>query len=253
MKKIIIIASILVLSMNAVAKPNKVVSLKQQAFKQTYEKIVYRDNRIYEIYSKPLNATAIIFDKNELVKNLLLSDPVGWNATINENQVYLKPVEEVTSSTLFVTTTKRTYFFRLYANVPKAYNPVIQFVYPDEERAFIQNYELLKKQREQNRMSLNIGDIDELNYLYKWNKRYSWSPTNIFDNGKKTWIFLSTEDKVVPTFYLKRDGEFEIALSYRVRENKVTGQKIIELDGTFKEAELHLHKKKIKIVNKAKR
>ena len=196
-------------------------------------------------------ATAIVFGENEKIKSILLSDPVGWKATINENQVYIKPEEVVSKSTMFVTTTDRTYYFNLYSEGKGTYNPVIQFIYPEQQQALIQNYQLMKQEEEDKRIKLAVGSIENLNNRYKWNKRYSWSPTNVVDDGEKTYIFLSLEDKDVPTFYIKKDKELEIAL-FRIKENK-NGQKVIIIDKTFKEGILSLHKKTITIVNKARR
>lgn len=235
----------------SIPKTAKTVSLKNEAYKRQYEKIVYRDNKIYEIYGEPLMATAIVFGENEKIKSILLSDPVGWKATINENQVYIKPEEVVSKSTMFVTTTDRTYYFNLYSEGRGTYNPVIQFIYPEQQQALIQNYELMKQEEENKRIELAVGNIEDLNNSYKWNKRYSWSPTNIVDDGKKTYIFLSLEDKDVPTFYIKKDKELEIAL-FRIKENK-NGQKVIIIDKTFKEGILTLHKKTITIINKARK
>lgn len=228
-----------------VTPPSKTVSLRKEAYKRQYERIVYRDNKIYEIYGEPLMATAIVFGEDEKIKNILLSDPVGWKATINENQVYIKPEEVVSKSTMFVTTTKRTYFFNLHSDGSGAYNPVIQFMFPEEQQALIQNYQLMKEEEENKRIGLAVGNIEDLN------NRYSWSPTNIVDDGQKTYIFLSLEDKDVPTFYVKKDKELEICL-FRIKENK-NGQKVIIIDKTFKEGILTLHKKTITITNKARR
>ena len=77
-------------------KISKTVSLKSEALKRQYEKIVYREDRVYEVYGEPLMATALVFSEDEQIKNVLLSDPVGWKAVINENQVYVKP-EDISS------------------------------------------------------------------------------------------------------------------------------------------------------------
>ena len=94
-------------------------------------------------------------------------------------------------------------------------------------------------------------NIEDLNMNYRWNKRYSWSPTQIMDNGEKTWIFLSLTDKDVPTFYIKKDKELEITL-FRIKET-ADGQKVLEVDKTFKEGILTLHKKTITIKNKSRK
>ena len=56
-------------------KISKTVSLKSEALKRQYEKIVYREDRVYEVYGEPLMATALVFSEDEQIKNVLLSDP----------------------------------------------------------------------------------------------------------------------------------------------------------------------------------
>lgn len=237
------------------------VSLRREAMKQQYEKVVYKPNRVYEVFGDFFKATAIVFGNGEEVRTMSLSDP-GWKAQINGNQIYVKPPEEEfdiegmrvlpPESTLFVSTTKRNYYFKLRVTGDGAYNPVIQFLYPDEEAMLIRNHELMKKEMEERTIQLNVADVKDLNHNYKWNKKYSWSPTHVMDNGKKTWIYLSLEDRVVPTIYIKRDKELENTLNFRVKETPF-GQKVLEIDTTFKEGILALHKQRITIVNKARK
>lgn len=251
MNKKIIIGMILVISSLSFAdNKSNVVSLKNEAKKQQYEKIVYKDNRIYEIYGKPTMGTALVFSKDEIVENMTMSDPLNWSGVINENKIFLKPVEVTTTSTLFVTTNKRDYYFNL--KIEKGvYNPVIEFVYPDEQRMFIQNYYATKKEEEARRIKLNVADIKNINNNYKWKKRYDWTPTNIIDDGNKTYIFLSVENKDMPTIYEKiGKNEYQILIPI-ISENE-NGQKVMELNKVIKEGYLQLHKQKIYVENKNK-
>ena len=77
----------------------------------------------------------------------------------------------------------------------------------------IVNYELLKEEEEKKTLHLGVMNIEDLNMNYKWNKRYSWSPTQIMDNGEKTRIFLSLTDKDVPTFYIKKIHDLRLHYS----------------------------------------
>ncbi|MBC2857001.1 TrbG/VirB9 family P-type conjugative transfer protein [Cetobacterium sp. 2A] len=257
MKKIIIG---LFIAVSSLGFSENIVSLKQEAMKRKFIKVVYKSDVVYEVYGEAMMGTAIVFGDGEEVKNYSLSDP-AWSGIINSNQIYLKaPEEEYSSdgariyppeSTLFVSTTKRNYYFKLKIIKSRAYNPVIKFVYPQEEQQLIQNYELMKREEEKQRIRLGVDNIQNINMNYKWDRKYSWAPTNIIDNGKQTMIFLSVEDKDIPTFYIKRDKELEIGL-FRISENR-NGQKVITIDQIFEEGVLTLHKKKIKIINKSRR
>lgn len=258
MKKITLIL-FLAISAFSFSKGNT-VSLKREAMRQQYEKVVYKPNRVYEIFGDFFKGTAIVFGSGEEVRTISLSDP-GWKAQINENQIYIKTPEaeydiEGTialppESTLFVTTTKRNYYFKLRVTGDGAYNPVIQFIYPDEEAMLIQNYELKKREEENKSLRFPLGSLENLNTRYKWNKKYSWSPLNIYDDGMKTYIFLSQENDSIPVVSLFRNKEEERPIT-RIQTN-VYGAKVMIIDDTFKEAVLSLHKQKIRITNQAKR
>ena len=83
MKKKLLLISLVLSSLTYSAPINKstvnnnIVSLKQEAKKSQYEKIVYKEGTIYNIYGKPLNATAIKFAKDEVINNITFSDPLN--------------------------------------------------------------------------------------------------------------------------------------------------------------------------------
>ncbi|WP_349764085.1 TrbG/VirB9 family P-type conjugative transfer protein [Fusobacterium sp. SYSU M8D902] len=243
-----IICLMLSLNVLSIASQKNIVTLKDEARKSQYEKVVYKDNKIYEVYGKPLQGTALVFSKNEIVKNLTLSDPLNWSGLINENKIYLKPIEETSPSTLFVTTNKRDYYFNLKIE-SGLYNPVIEFLYPEEQKMFIQNYLANQKEEEAKRIKLNISDIKNINNNYSWKKRYDWTPTNIIDDGTKTYIFLSVENKDMPTIY-EKIGKNEYQILIPVISQNQYGQKVMEINKVFKEAYLQLHREKIVIRNK---
>lgn len=265
MKKIVICLFTL-LAVTSFSKENysfaqkEVVSFKQEAMDRKFERVVYKPNVVYEVYGQPFMATAIVFDRSEEVINYSLSDP-AWTGIINSNQMYIKPPAEEfdingesilpPESTLFISTNKRDYYFKLKVTNTRAYNPVIQFIYPEDQIKLIENLELEKQERDRRRTGLEITTFDDLNFNYKWNKKYSWSPQIIMDNGTRTIIYLSIDDTDVPAFFIKKDGEVE-KIEYIVKKNK-NGYKQIELNTTFKEAILQLHTKKITIINKAKK
>ena len=150
MKKKLLLISLVLSSLTYSAPINKstvnnnIVSLKQEAKKSQYEKIVYKEGTIYNIYGKPLNATAIKFAKDEVINNITFSDPLNWNGAIaSDNQIFIKPVDLGKKSTMFVTTNKRDYYFNLYI-IENHYNPVLEFVYPQEQRMMLQNLKAMQ-------------------------------------------------------------------------------------------------------------
>lgn len=254
-KKILLMLSMLtIVSSHSYAK---VVSFKQEAMNRRFVKVAYKNDVVYEIYGQPFMATAIVFDPTEEIKNYSLSDP-AWTGIINEHQMYVKaPSQEYDvdgnlilppESTLFISTSKRNYYFKLKVTNSGAYNPVIEFVYPDDQIKLIENFKFENQIRETRRTGLKATNIETLNFNYKWNKKYDWSPRIVMDDGEKTTIYLSIKDKDIPVLFVKKDGELE-KVEFFVKDT-VDGNKQIVINQIFKEGVLMLGTKKITIVNK---
>lgn len=223
--------------------------------KGQYMKILYKPNVVYEVFGQPFMSTAIVFDKNENIKTFALSDS-GWSAITNENQIYLKPpIIDIEidgepllppESTLFVTTTGRDYYFKLKVTGGKEYNPVIKFIYPENELKFYENISLKNKEIEDKKLELSSNNLENLNFNYVWDKKYEWSPINIVDNGRKTVIYFR-KDKDIPIIFIKKDGELE-KIDFVVKRGNNENQFII--NQIFSEAVIQYGRKKIIIKRK---
>lgn len=234
-------------NLNEARKSTK-IDLINSASRQELKNQIYVKNKIYKIYAKPLYATAINFREDEEIKEFLFGDQIYWSGVVsNGNQFSFQPKENAVSTSLFITTNRDKYYFEILSVNDEIYNPVINLIYPQDLA--------LKQQRiteeENKNIKLNVANIEDLNQKYDWKKSYSWSPSSIVDDGQKTYIFLSLEDKDIPTFYIKKDGEMMISLT-RINEN-INGQKVMVVDKVFSEGVLVLHKKQITIKNKNRR
>lgn len=254
MKKVIT----LFLLIGSLSFANK-ISLISSARNEEIKNQIFQKNAQYEIYSKPLMLTAInLRTDGEEVIEMSLGDKDYWRVDVaNGNQILitsLAPPPDYTSglpamkmeTSLFVVTNKDKYYFKLISS-EKFHNPVINMLYPQD----IALRQVFQEEEDNKFVKLSMSNIEDLNQNYRWTKKYSWSPTQIVDDGKKTYIFLSLEDKDIPSFYIKKDGELEIAL-FRINENR-NGQKVLVVDKIFKDASLVLHKREIKIRNKNRR
>ncbi len=244
MKKIGIIFMI-IFSTLSFGNKTKIDLLKEAKTKE-YKKQVYLPDKIYQIYSKPLNGTAIIFGKSESLMSVTVADQPFWETKMIGNQLIIKPRENDLKTSLFVTTNIRDYFFTLVApkEYEKHYNSVVEFIYPEDEVTL----QLEQRRILDEEVSLNSSNIEELNFKYKWRKSYSWSPSNIFDDGDKTIIELSEKDKDIPSFYLKKEGKLVLVMT-RTKMKK-NGRKVIVVDRIFQEGVLAMGKKQIMIFNK---
>ena len=235
----------LVISSLSFGKKTKIDLIKEATTKE-YKKQIYLQDKIYQIYSKPLNGTAIIFGKNESLMSVTVADQPFWETKMIGNQLIIKPRENDLKTSLFVTTNIRDYYFTLVAptEYEEHYNSVLEFIYPQDEVKL----QLEKRRMQDEEIALNTSNIEELNFKYKWRKSYSWSPSTIFDDGNKTVIELSAKDKDIPSFYMKKDGKLVLVMTRTKMKNN--GQKMIVIDRVFQEGVLAMGKKQIIIFNK---
>ena len=245
MKKIFIfltILSSLALAGEQRLKTDLIVSAKKQEVKEQ----IFLQNNIYKIYTKPLVATAINFRDTEQVKSIIFGDSYYWNAINQGNQIVIKPLEYGVSTNLFVTTDREKYYFNVVSSKENSniFNPVINFIYPQDKIAE-QNKILEQKKYE---IPLSVTNIEDMNFQYRWKKNLEWSPISISDDGERTYIYFSEKTEDVPAFYMKgNDGKPSIIMA-NVKRNK-SGQKVMQINRTFKEGYLRLNNKDIKIIN----
>lgn len=245
MKKIFIyltILSSLALAGEQRLKTDLIMSAKNKEVKEQ----IYLENNIYKVYAKPLVATAINFRDTEQIKSVVFGDSYYWNAINQGNQLIIKPLEYGVSTNLFVTTDRGKYYFNVVSakEGSNIFNPVINFIYPQDEIAK-QNKLLEQKKYE---IPLKVTNIEDMNFQYRWKKNLEWSPISISDDGERTYIYFSEKTEDVPAFYMKgNDGKPSIIMA-NIKTNP-SGQRVMMINRTFKEGYLRLNSKDIKIIN----
>ena len=124
------------------------------------------------------------------------------------------------------------------------YNPLIKWQYPDDEmvkQIKIQNDLKVKEENEEK------IDIDNLNYDYTLStNKYRFSPSQVFDDGKKTVIILKENLQELPVLYILDDSKEGYVVNYRI---KGQGKQLV-VDRLFDKAELVLDRKKVIIKRK---
>ena len=92
---------------------------------------------------------------------------------------------------------------------------------------------------------MSLVNPEKLNYKYSVStKKYAFSPTQIYDDGKKTIMVLKGELQELPVFHMK-EGNKLLMVNYRVKGNYII------VDRTFDKGVLSVGKQKVYIKNKA--
>lgn len=206
---------------------------------------VYNENDMYRVYARTGFLTTIYLNTDEEVIYLAGGDTVRW--AIDEGitgskqgerkAIVLKAFYPGIKTNLVVNTNKRSYnFFLQSAN--EWYNPVVEFVYPQEAK-------IAKMIKANNEEATSLVNLNNLNNKYEWNnKKYNWSPQQVFDDGKKTYLIMNPKMSTgeAPALFIKDDQTGKVVLvRYRVKNNYYI------VDRLFEQAVLKLGKREVVI------
>lgn len=216
------------------------INLYNTARKKEPINIPYKKGDTYKIYTKPLHQTIITFG-DELVEYAETGDNISFFSLADKHSIRLKSVDENLETDLVVKTNNDFYYFKVVSTYD-IYNPMINFLYPQKE-------ELKKRSIAQSTETINVLNLDELNNKYSISKKYSWTPTQIFDDGEKTYLFMPAKIQELPALMLKTEDNKYAIVTFRVKETE-GGLKLIVIDRIFREVVLQLGDKKVLIRNK---
>ena len=99
--------------------------------------LVYDEQAVVRIDGKVLVQTTIKFAPDEAIENVAIGDSASWQVQPNKAQtiLFVKPLEPAARTNMTVVTDKRTYLFDLVASPRNAPLYVLQFRYPELEKA----------------------------------------------------------------------------------------------------------------------
>lgn len=192
---------------------------------------------IYQIYTAPQKVTMISFGEGEtMVAAPQSGDTVRWqinsissgsDANVKQHLI-IKPLREDLTNNMIITTSKGRLYLLELISLKNSYMTEVSWNYPPERVA----------------VNTEFDNVEEsvprtFNFNYKLiNKRGkpSWRPTQVFDDGQKTFIQFpdSINQNELPTlFIVSRETNTQL-VNYRQQGNSLI------VDRLFQEAELKL-------------
>jgi type IV secretion system protein TrbG len=209
---------------------------------------------LYQIYTAPQRLTDIQLQAGEkLVGKPAVGDNIRWilargssaTAGIEQQHIYIKPTRPDLDTTLAINTDRRTYHLELHS-YDDAYLAAVAWRYPQDEAAQLEA--TLERQQALNQVTTATNvSIDKLNFNYGvaiLGGRPQWVPTQVFDDGHKTFIRFPTAmlDREAPAlFVVSSAGETQL-VNYRVKNDTYI------VDRLFESAELRLGQQSQEIV-----
>lgn len=99
--------------------------------------LVFDEAQVFTIRGRVRVQTTIKFRDDERIENVAIGDSKAWQVQPNKAQsiLFVKPLEPSAATNLTVVTSRRTYLFDLVASPRNQPLYVLQFAYPEAERA----------------------------------------------------------------------------------------------------------------------
>ena len=196
----------------------------------------YSPTQLYKIYCRRGYLTDLEFRKGETIQFVGGGDTAGWavsSATVDGvPHLYIKPVVEVSTTNLIVTTDKRSY--QLIIHSADWYNPMVTWTYAAEDR---QN--MLRTQQKEEALrttSVNVSSVENLDFSYKVKgKNAEYRPEMVFSDGMRVYLkFKKIPQRQVPIFIQEKENRMMTLINYQQKDDYYI------IDAPFDKAQLQV-------------
>jgi P-type conjugative transfer protein TrbG len=201
---------------------------------------------LYQVYTAPMRLTDIQLQPGEqLVGKPATGDSIRWilgrgtssSGAGAQQHIYVKPTRPDLDTTIAINTDKRSYLLELHS-YPDTYMAAVAWRYPQDELAQLEATSTQEAALAQATTAANIT-VEALNFGYSIvvkNGHPSWTPTQVFDDGKKTYIRFppSMATAEMPVLFVVSSTNESQLVNYRSKNL------FMIVDRLFQEAELRL-------------
>jgi type IV secretion system protein VirB9 len=221
------------------AKEKKAAELARQWIEAQAMPVRKENGKIVYLYGStlptvicaPLSVCDIELQEGEkIVGKPMIGDSARWEALpalsgVGTNQIshiIVKPFEANLTTTLIITTSRRTYHIKLVSS-NKNWTPRVGFTYPDDiDRQWqLYNAEAVAS-AERKTMPETRENIDALNFEYEVSGKAPWRPVRVYNDGVKTYIQMPSamaQTEAPALLVLGSDGGKQI-VNYRLKKDR---------------------------------
>jgi type IV secretion system protein VirB9 len=197
--------------------------------------LAYNANAVVRVDGKVKVQTTIKFGPDEVIENVAIGDSAAWQVQPNKAQtiLFVKPLDPVARTNMTVVTDKRTYLFDLVSSPRSSALYVLQFRYPELEKAAEEAR--LAAFAEAEALALRaasapetMAGVDPSTVVDPTKLNFAWAsagtrdllPERAFDDGAA--VFLTWPQGVaVPAILVTNDAGEEGPVNYTVRGETV--------------------------------
>jgi type IV secretion system protein VirB9 len=194
------------------------------------------------LFASPFYTSDIELEPGERVRDVNLGDTVRWVATpatsgpddALSTHVQVKPKDSGLTTTLVITTDRRTYFIMLKSS-EEQWTPRLAFEYPASiTKAWSAYHANLPKVQEPRFIPETHQDMSALDFSYELKGDAPWKPVRVYNDGVKTYIQMpkSMSQTEAPALLVMGGDNKEQLVNYRLVNDRYT------VDQIFSKAEL---------------
>jgi P-type conjugative transfer protein TrbG len=208
----------------------------------------YMPGALYQVYAAPGFVTTIALQQGEEIITVAAGDTVRWvigdtvsgEGAAAQSLVLLKPIKPQLQTNVVISTSfGRVYTLEATSLDGNVYNAAVAWNYPHDDLAKIRKTVAQQRQRDGQTIASGIS-VENLNFGYAISgDSPRWRPTQVFDDGRKTYIQFPPNlgtTEAPPLFVLGGNGDAQL-VNYRIRAN------YYEIDRLIDAAELRLGEK----------
>lgn len=205
----------------------------RDGFAQARHVYAYEPGALYEVYANPNYISTILLEPGETLADIAAGDTSRWMVSQADGEsegdartiVLVKPNAAGLRTNIVLITDRRTYLIEAVSQTGSTYSAQIAWTYIAASAAEM------------------AAPIDAINLNYRirttQGRRPPWTPTRVFDDGRRTWVEFSPEvvaSDLPPLFVIT--GEGAELVNYRTQVGP-SGQRYM-VDRIFDVGELRL-------------
>ena len=218
----------------------------------------FAEGALFQVYTAPLRLTAIQLQPGEkMVGKPAAGDTIRWVMGIGrsgadgveQQHLYVKPTRSGLQTTMAINTDRRTYYLELHS-FDDTYMAAVRWRYPHDELAQIEGAAARDEALARATTATSVN-LDALNFSYRISVekgKPSWTPVQVFDDGRKTFIQFPASMLVreAPALFVLSSSNETQLVNYRVKNDYFVVDRLID------RAELRLGQKDQEIVRVAR-
>lgn len=230
---------------------------RSDRFEGGVQVFVWSPGRVYEVWTAPLRVSTISLAPGEALLSKAAGDTVRWQLGEVRSggggdgrvHVLIKPMQRGLETNLVLTTDRRVYLIALRSGPVESFNPAVAWDTPAVEpvRSAVADNgaapggEATPPVRP---VAVPVGPLDARYRIESVGRRVAWTPTAVFDDGRRTFIAFSPDLALAEApalFSLSPDGEAQF-VNYRQAGN------LFVVDRLLDRAELRLGDRRPRVV-----